>query len=157
MINTIQGSPRAERLRLAIVESRFNGFITSRLLDTAVDTLERLGADEKKIAVYRVPESFEIPLAARRLASGRKWDAVICLGALIKGDTPHFDFIAASVTQGIAQAAADTGVPISFGVITANSLEQAIDRADAKSGNKGADAAMSPVEMVNLLKSIETG
>jgi 6,7-dimethyl-8-ribityllumazine synthase len=155
--NTIQGTLKADHLHFAIVVGRFNDFVSNRLVSGAIDTLERLGADEKHISVFKVPGSFEIPMAARRLAKTGKWDAVICLGTLIKGETPHFDFIATAVAREIAQAACETGVPISFGVITAGSLEQAIDRAGAKSGNKGADAAMCAVEMANLLKSIEAG
>lgn len=157
MANIIQGTLRADQLKFALVVGRFNEIISGRLLAGAIDTLERLGAAEKDISVFKVPGSFEIPMAARRLASSGKWDAVICLGALIKGETPHFDFIATAVAKEIAQASTETGVPISFGVITAGSLEQALDRAGAKSGNKGADAAMCAVEMVNLLKQIEAG
>lgn len=150
----VQGALRAEGLSIAVVVSRFNEFVTSRLLAGALDALERLGADEKKIAVYKVPGSLELPLVAKRLAATRKWDAIICLGTIIRGETPHFDLVAGEAAKGIALAALETGVPIIFGVITADTLEQAINRAGAKSGNKGFEAAMAAVEMANLYREL---
>jgi len=147
-----KGELNAKGLRLAIVVSRFNSFITERLLSGALDALERAGADEKKIEVVRVPGSFEIPVAAKRLAETGRYDALICLGCIIRGDTQHFDFLSAEVTRGIQLAAVETGVPLAFGVLTTDTLEQAIDRAGAKSGNKGAEVALSAVEMATLLK-----
>ncbi|UCF29834.1 MAG: 6,7-dimethyl-8-ribityllumazine synthase [bacterium] len=151
---TVEGKLDASGLKIAIIASRFNDFITDRLIDGAVDCLVRHGAGEDLVSVIRVPGSFELPLAARRVSESKSFDAVICLGALIRGQTPHFDFIAAEVTKGISQVSLETGVPIAFGVITADSLEQAVDRAGAKAGNKGFEAAASAIEMVNLLKEI---
>ena len=147
-----KGELNAKGLRLAIVVSRFNSFITERLLSGALDALERAGADEKRIEVVRVPGSFEIPVAAKRLAETGRYDALVCLGCIIRGDTQHFDFISAEVTRGIQLAAVETGVPLAFGVLTTDTLEQAIDRAGAKSGNKGAEVALSAVEMATLLR-----
>jgi len=141
-------------LRLGIVVSRFNNFITERLLEGALDALKRHGVYERDISIYRVPGSFEIPLLAKRLAGSSRFDAVICLGALIRGQTPHFDYISAEVTKGLAQVSLDSGVPVAFGVITADSIEQAIERAGTKMGNKGFEAAMSAIEMANLLKEV---
>jgi 6,7-dimethyl-8-ribityllumazine synthase len=148
-----KGNLAAKGLRLAIVVSRFNSFITERLLSGALDALGRAGADEKKVEVVRVPGSFEIPVAAKTLAQSGRYDAVITLGCIIRGETQHFDFISAEVTRGIQLAALETGLPISFGVLTTDTLEQAVDRAGAKSGNKGAEVALAAVEMANLLKS----
>ena len=136
--------------KYAIVVSRFNDFITSRLLEGAVDALRRHGVEDKEIEVARVPGSFEIPYAASRLAGGKSCDAVICLGALIRGATPHFDYIASEVSKGISQTALSTGIPVIFGVITADTIEQAVERAGTKAGNKGAEAAVAAIEMVNL-------
>ncbi|HOW56257.1 MAG TPA: 6,7-dimethyl-8-ribityllumazine synthase [Syntrophorhabdaceae bacterium] len=147
-----EGKLNAKGFRFAIVVSRFNSFITDRLLEGALDALKRHGADEKKIDVYRVPGSFEIPLAAKLLAKKKEIDAIVCLGAVIKGATPHFHYVASEVTKGIAQSSLDAGKPISFGIITSDSIEQAIERAGTKSGNKGYDAAMSAIEMVNLIR-----
>ena len=147
-----QGRLKAEGFRFAVVASRWNDFLTSRLVEGALDALERLGADEKSVTLYRVPGSFEIPLLARKLAASGKHDAVICLGTVIRGQTPHFEYIAGEVTKGIAQAGMETGVPVLFGIVTADTLEQAIDRAGVKAGNKGFEAAMSAVELVNLYK-----
>jgi 6,7-dimethyl-8-ribityllumazine synthase len=151
---SIEGKLDATGLKTAIVASRFNDFVTTKLIEGAVDCLSRHGAAEKEITVIRVPGSFELPLAAKKAASSGKFDAVICLGALIRGQTPHFDYIAAEVTKGIAQVSLDTGVPVTFGVITADTLEQAVDRAGAKSGNKGFEAALGAVEMADLLRQI---
>lgn len=150
----VEGKLDAKGLRVAIVASRFNDFITSRLIDGAVDCLLRHGASEKDISVLRVPGSFEIPLAAKKVAGGGKVDAVVCLGALIRGQTPHFEYISAEVTKGVAQVALDAGMPVTFGVVTADTLEQAVDRAGAKSGNKGFEAALGAIEMANLLRSL---
>ena len=151
---TIQGHLNSSGMRFAIVASRFNEFVTSRLLGGAIDALERTGAEDANITVVRVPGSFEIPLAAKRLAASKKYDAVICIGTLIRGDTPHFEFISSEVTKGISAVSLETEVPVAFGVLTADSVEQAIDRAGLKSGNKGFEAAMSAIEMVNLIKQI---
>ena len=150
MGKVFEGKLLAKGLRFGIVISRFNEFITSKLLDGCLDALKRHDADEKNLDIVWVPGAFEIPFAANKLASSKKYDAVICLGAVIKGDTPHFDYIAAEVTKGIASTGLKTGVPVVFGVITTDNLEQAIERAGTKSGNKGAEAAMTAIEMANL-------
>jgi 6,7-dimethyl-8-ribityllumazine synthase len=149
---THQGKFKAEGFRFAIIVSRWNDFITSRLLEGALDALDRLGAGDDSVEVYKVPGSFEIPLLALKVAESGKFDAVICVGTIIRGQTPHFDYIAGEVTKGIGQAGMQTGVPVVYGIVTADSLEQAIDRAGAKQGNKGFEAAMSAVELVNLYK-----
>jgi len=151
----IEGTLRADGLRFAIVASRWNDLIVSQLIQGADDALRRLGADQEAITTVRVPGSFEIPLAAKRCAASGDFHAVICVGAIIRGETPHFDYLAASVTNGIASAASETGVPVSYGIITADTVEQAINRAGVKAGNKGFEAAMSAVEMANLLKQID--
>ncbi len=147
-----QGRLNAAGFRFAIVSSRWNDFLTARLVEGALDALERLGADQNSIEHFRVPGSFEIPLTAQKVAESNRFDAVICLGAIIRGQTPHFDYVAGEAAKGIAQAAMKTGVPVLFGVVTADTLEQAIDRAGAKAGNKGFEAAMSAIELVNLYK-----
>ena len=154
MSQVLEGALRADGMRFAIVASRWNDLIVSRLVGGAEDALTRLGAQADAVTLARVPGSFEIPLAAKRLAESGRFDAIICVGAVIRGETPHFDYIAAEVTKGIASASMETGVPISYGIITANTVEQAIDRAGVKAGNKGFEAAMSAVEMVNLLRAI---
>jgi len=141
-------------MRFAIVVSRFNAFITERLLLSAVDGLLRSGAKKKDIALVRVPGAFEIPLAARKLAETKKYDAIICLGCLLRGDTAHYDVIVNEVTRGIGQSAQETGVPHAFGVLTCETLEQAIDRAGLKMGNKGFEAALAAVEMASLTKAV---
>lgn len=146
----IEANLLAEGRRFAIVVSRFNDFISDKLLSGALDALVRSGANDADIEVVRVPGSFEIPLIAKKLAAGGKYDAVICLGAVIRGSTPHFDYVSAEVSKGIASAGMDTGVPIIFGVITTDTIEQAIERAGTKAGNKGWDAAVSAIEMANL-------
>lgn len=151
MPNERKGNLDARGLRLAVIVSRFNSFITERLLAGALDALARAGADEKQIEVVRVPGSFEIPVTAKQLAQTGRYHALITLGCIIRGDTQHFDYISAEVTRGIQQAAVMTGVPIAFGVLTTDTLEQAIDRAGAKSGNKGAETALAAVELANLL------
>ncbi|PIU83385.1 MAG: 6,7-dimethyl-8-ribityllumazine synthase [Elusimicrobia bacterium CG06_land_8_20_14_3_00_38_11] len=150
MGKVFEGKLSAKGLRFGIVISRFNEFITSKLFDGCLDALKRHDADEKNLDIVWVPGSFEIPFAANKFASSKKYDAVICLGAVIKGDTPHFDYIASEVAKGIASTGLKTGVPVVFGVITTDTLEQAIERAGTKSGNKGADAAMTAIEMANL-------
>jgi 6,7-dimethyl-8-ribityllumazine synthase len=150
MPRTLEGNLNAKGLKVAIVASRFNDFIVSRLVSGATDCLVRHGAEPDAITLVRVPGSFEIPVAARRVAAARKHDAVVALGVLIRGETPHFDVIAAEVARGLGQAAADTGVPVAFGVVTAESTEQAMERAGGKMGNRGWEAAMSAIEMANL-------
>lgn len=152
--HVIEGALRAEGLRFAIVASRWNDLIVSRLIDGAQDALLRLGTRENDLTLVRVPGSFEIPLAAKKLAASGRYDAVICVGAVIRGETPHFDYIAAEVTKGITAAALATDVPVAYGIITADTVEQAINRAGVKAGNKGFEAAMSAVEMANLLKEL---
>jgi len=153
-MKVIQGELNAELLRFGIVVSRFNDFITSKLLDGAVDALVRHGASEDDIEVVKVPGSFEIPLVAKKMAEKGGYSAVICLGAVIRGATPHFDYVAAEVSKGVAQASLETGVPIAFGVITADTIEQAVERAGSKAGNKGWDAAITAIEMAQVLKRI---
>ncbi len=153
---TTEGTLDAKGLRFAILVSRFNSFVTERLLSGALDALARTGAAEDDIEIVRVPGSWEMPIAAAELARQKRHDGIICLSAVIRGDTPHFDYIAAEVAKGLAQTALETGVPVSFGVLTTNTLEQAIDRAGAKSGNKGFDAAMSAVETANLMAQIRS-
>ncbi len=155
MVKTIQGELIAKGKHFGIVVSRFNDFITKRLLDAALDTLIRHGAKESEIEVAWVPGSFEIPLIANRMARSKKYNAVICLGTVIRGATPHFEYIANEAAKGIARINLDTGIPTVFGIITADNIEQAIERAGTKEGNKGKDAALSAIEMVNLLGSIK--
>ena len=147
-----EGRLNAEAFRFAIVASRWNELISARLVEGALDALKRLGAQDNNVSLYRVPGSFEIPLLALRLGESRKFDAIICLGTIIRGQTPHFDYIAAEVTRGISQAGLKTGLPVVFGIITADTIDQAIDRAGVKLGNKGFEAAMTAVELVNLYK-----
>jgi 6,7-dimethyl-8-ribityllumazine synthase len=154
MAKVIEGQLSATGLRFAIVVSRFNSFITERLLAGAMDALERSGAGADMVDVIKVPGSWEVPMVAREVARQHRYDAVICLAAVIRGETPHFDYVAAEAAKGIAQVAAETGVPVAFGVLTTNTLEQAIDRAGAKGGNKGFDAAMTAIEMANLLRTL---
>jgi 6,7-dimethyl-8-ribityllumazine synthase len=149
---TIQGRLSAEGIRVAIVAGRWNDFVVSRLVSGSLDALERLGASSDSITIIRVPGSFELPMAARRVAASGNFDAVICLGVVIRGETSHNEYIAAEVFKGIAQVSLETNLPISLGVVTADNLEQAIDRAGAKSGNKGFEAAMTAVELVNLYR-----
>jgi len=149
------GKMVAKGKNFGIVVSRFNEFISQKLLDGALDVLRRHDADEDRIEIFWVPGCFEIPFVARKMALSKKYDAILCLGAVIRGDTPHFDYIASQVAKGIAQTALATGVPTLFGIITADNLEQAIERAGTKAGNKGADAALSAIEMVNLVSVME--
>jgi 6,7-dimethyl-8-ribityllumazine synthase len=150
----IEGEIQAKGLKFGIVMSRFNDFITSRLLDGAVDALIRHGAQEGDIEIVKVPGSFEIPLAAKKLASKGMYNAIICLGTVIRGATPHFDYVAAEVSKGIAAASLETGVPIAFGIITSDTIEQAIERAGSKAGNKGWDAAITAIEMAQVIKKL---
>ena len=152
-----QGKLTAKGFRFAIIESRWNSFLTSKLTEGALDGLERLGADENSVEVFKVPGSFELPLTAQKIASGGKFDAVICIGVVIRGETPHFDYVAGEAAKGVGQAAMQTGIPILFAVVTADTLEQAINRSGVKSGNKGFEAAMSAVEIVNLYKTLGGG
>ncbi len=151
MPQVTEGNLDARGMKFAIVVARFNSVVSDRLLDGALDALRRTGADLDAVDIVKVPGSWEIPLTVRTLASGRKYDAIIALGAVIRGGTPHFDYVAGQAASGIAQAAVDTGVPVAFGVLTADTMEQAIDRAGGKSGNKGFDAAMTAIEMASLL------
>ncbi len=149
-----EGNLLAQGLRFGIVISRFNDFICDRLLGGALDALRRSGCDEESVDTFKVPGAFEIPLVAKKVASSGRYDAVICLGAVIRGATPHFDYVANEVSKGVASVSLDCNVPIAFGVLTTDTLEQAIERAGSKAGNKGWDAAMAAIEMANLLKSI---
>jgi 6,7-dimethyl-8-ribityllumazine synthase len=155
MGRTLEGRLIGEGLTFAIVVSRFNEFITGKLLEGAEDALARHGVDLADVDVAWVPGSFEIPLAAKRLATTGRYHAVICLGAVIRGATPHFDYVAAEVSKGVANTSLQTGVPIIFGVLTTDTIEQAIERAGTKAGNKGFDAAEAAIEMANLLQAIE--
>jgi len=147
-----QGKLQAKGLKIGIIVSRFNQFISERLLEGALDALQKLGAEEKDISVYKVPGSFEIPVIAGKLAKMKKVDGIVCLGAIIRGDTPHFDFLSAEVTKGLAQVSMDEGLPVSFGILTVDTIEQGIERAGTKSGNKGWDAVFSVVETLSLIK-----
>jgi 6,7-dimethyl-8-ribityllumazine synthase len=152
--SVIEGKLKAEGFRFAIIVSRFNDFICSRLVEGAMDALMRHGASEKNVVLVKVPGAFEMPLVAKKLAESNKYDVVICLGAVIRGATPHFDYVAAEVSKGIANVALDSNIPITFGVLTTDTLEQAIERAGSKSGNKGYEAAMASIEMANLFKEL---
>ena len=151
-MRTYEGKLQAKGFRIGIVVSRFNQLLSGRLLEGALDALKKLGAEDADVTVYKVPGAFEIPLLAKKLAAAKKVDGIVCLGALVRGDTPHFDFLSAEVTKGLAQIALEDGVPVSFGVLTVDTLEQGLERAGTKSGNKGWDAAFSLVETLNLLK-----
>lgn len=150
----LEGKLLAEGQRIGIVAGRFNEFITAKLLGGAVDAFVRHGGDENNLEVAWVPGAFEIPLVAKKMAESKKYDAVVCLGAVIRGATPHFDMVATEVTKGVAQAGIQTGVPVIFGILTTDSIEQAVERAGTKAGNKGFDAVSSAIEMVNLLRQI---
>ncbi|MCD6288688.1 MAG: 6,7-dimethyl-8-ribityllumazine synthase [Candidatus Hydrogenedentes bacterium] len=154
MPNIIEGQLLAENKSFGIVVSRFNEFISGKLLEGAIDCLKRHGVDDESVDVAWVPGSFEVPIVAKRMAASGKYDAVICLGAVVRGATPHFDYIAAEVSKGIATAAISTDVPIAYGIITCDTLEQAVERADTKMGNKGFDAAATAIEMANLLDKL---
>ncbi len=154
MPNTIQGKLNAEGIRVAIIASRWNDFVVSRLIGGATDAIERLGGSTDAITIIRVPGSFELPLAAKLAAATKKYDAIICLGVVLRGETSHNQYIAAEVFKGVAQVSLQTDLPIALGVVTADNLEQAIDRAGAKSGNKGFEAAMTAIELVNLYRQL---
>jgi 6,7-dimethyl-8-ribityllumazine synthase len=156
-MKTYEGKLQAKGFRIGIVLSRFNNFITGKLLDGALDALKKLGAEETDIAIYKVPGSFEIPFVAKKLAKSGKVDGIVCLGALIRGDTPHFDFLSAEVTKGLAQISIEDGLPVSFGILTVETIEQAMERAGAKAGNKGWDAVFSLIETLNLMKDAKLG
>lgn len=155
MVKTIEGDFSASTARYAIVVARFNGFIVESLLAGALDALKRHGVSENNITVVRVPGAFEMPVAVKKLAKQGGSDAIIALGAVIRGATPHFDYVAGQCASGLAAVASETGVPVAFGVLTTDTIEQAIERAGTKSGNKGADAAMTALEMVSLLRNLE--
>jgi 6,7-dimethyl-8-ribityllumazine synthase len=155
MPKVVEGRLSAQGFRFAVVVSRFNDFICSRLMEGAVDALSRHGCEDENIVIIRVPGAFEMPLAARKMVGTTQYDAVICLGAVIRGATPHFDYVAAEVSKGIASVALESEIPVTFGVLTTDNLEQAIERAGSKSGNKGYEAAMAAIEMVNLFKELQ--
>ena len=152
---TIEGSLKADGVRFGLVLGRFNNFITDKLLEGAVDCLKRHGATQDKISVAYVPGSMEIPLVALKMAKSNNYDAIICLGAVIRGETPHFDYVAAESSKGVAKVGMDTGLPVIYGIITSDTIEQAVERAGTKAGNKGWDAAMAAIEMVNLYREME--
>jgi 6,7-dimethyl-8-ribityllumazine synthase len=154
MPKIIEGKIVAKGMKFGIVASRFNDFICGRLIEGTIDALMRAGTEEKDISIYKVPGSFELPLTAKKLAKSGRFDAIICLGAIIRGATPHFEYISAEVSKGIASVGLETEVPVVFGVLTTDTIEQAIERAGTKSGNKGADAAMTAIEIVDLFKKI---
>lgn len=154
MPEIIEGKIIARGMRFGIAASRFNDFITARLIDGALDAIVRAGGDEKDVRIVRVPGAFELPLATKKMAKSGKYDAVICLGAVIRGATPHFEYVSSEVAKGIAMVSLETEVPVAFGVLTTDTIEQAIERAGAKMGNKGWDAAMSAIEMVDLFRNM---
>lgn len=154
MPEIVEGHLSAEGFRFAIIVSRFNDFICSKLTEGAMDALLRHGCKEDQVFLVRVPGAFEMPLAAKRVAQSGKYDAVICLGAVIRGSTPHFDYVAAEVSKGLANVGLESNIPVTFGVLTTDNLEQAIERAGSKSGNKGYDAAMAAIEMADLFKKL---
>ncbi len=152
-MDTYQGELQAKGLKVGIILSRFNQFISDRLLEGALDALNKLGAEDKDISIYKVPGSFEVPMLAKKLAKTKKMDGILCLGVLIRGDTPHFDFLSAEVTKGLAQVSIEEELPVSFGILTVETIEQGIERAGSKAGNKGYDAAFALVETLNLVKN----
>jgi 6,7-dimethyl-8-ribityllumazine synthase len=154
MPKIIEGKIVAKGMKFGVVASRFNEFISGRLIEGAVDALTRAGAEEKEIQIVKVPGAFELPLAAKKMAKSGRYDAIICLGAVIRGATPHFEYISAEVTKGIAVVGLETEVPVAFGVLTTDTIEQAIERAGTKAGNKGWDAALTAIEMVDLFKKL---
>ena len=154
MVRYIEGEPNASGLKIGIVVSRFNDFITSHLLSGALEALGQHGADEGDIEVVHVPGAFEIPMAAKKLCDAKKYDAVVCLGAVIRGATPHFDYVAGEAARGVATIAREAGIPVVFGVLTTDNVEQAVERAGGKSGNKGVDAALAAVEMATLYRKL---
>ncbi len=154
MVKLIEGNLIAKGKKFAVIASRFNSFITDKLVEGALDALKRHDAEEKDISIIKVPGAFEIPYLAAKIAKSKKYDAIICVGAIIRGNTPHFDYVAAEAAKGVAAASLDSGVPVIFGILTTDSIEQAIERAGTKAGNKGADAALSAIEMANLYEKI---
>lgn len=154
MVNVIEGNLKADGKKFAIVVARFNSFISEKLLEGALDSLLRSGAIEEDIDVVRVPGAFEIPLVAKKLAGSQKYDALICLGVVIRGATPHFDVVVSEVSKGSAQVGLETGVPVLFGVLTTETIEQAIERSGTKAGNKGAEVAIAAIEMANLVANL---
>jgi len=154
-LRTLEGDLAARDLRVAIVAARFNEFVVERLVSGAIDALVRHGASEKSLELVRVPGAFDMPLVVRRLALSKRYDLVVALGAVIKGETAHFDFVAGECASGLSRIALESGVPVGFGVLTCETLEQAIDRAGGKAGNKGAEAALAALEMANLLKRLD--
>ena len=154
MPKIIEGKLEAKGLRFGLLVSRFNSFVSDRLVEGAIDALVRHGAAEDDISIVRVPGAFEIPPAAKQMATSGAYDAIVCLGAVIRGATPHFDYVSAEVSKGIASVSIDCGLPVAFGVLTTDTIEQAIERAGSKAGNKGFDAAMAAVEMANLYKAL---
>lgn len=154
-ISTIEGDLVVRDARIALVVSRFNSFVVESLLEGAIDCLKRHGAEDQSLQIVRIPGAFEMPLAVKRVVASKKYDAVIALGAVIRGGTPHFEYVAGECTKGLAQVSMEYDIPVSFGVLTVDSIEQAIERAGTKAGNKGAEAAMSAIEMVNLLRQID--
>jgi 6,7-dimethyl-8-ribityllumazine synthase len=151
-MKTYEGKLQAKGFKIGIVLSRFNGFLTGELLNGALDALKKLGAEDADVTVYKVPGSFEVPQIAKKLAKAGKVDGIVCLGALIRGDTPHFDVLSAEVTKGLAQIALEDGVPIAFGILTVETIEQGIERSGTKAGNKGWDAVFSLIETLNLVR-----
>lgn len=154
MPNIIEGKLDAKGLRVGLLVSRFNSFVSDRLVEGAIDALLRHGAEKEDIHVVRVPGAFEIPPAAKQMAESGRFDAIVCLGAVIRGATPHFDYVSAEVSKGIASVSMEAGIPVAFGVLTTDTIEQAIERAGSKAGNKGFDAAMAAIEMANLYKAL---
>ena len=154
MPEVIEGKLDAKGLRVGLLVSRFNSFVSDRLVEGAIDALLRHGAGQDDIHIVRVPGAFEIPPAARKMAASARYDAIICLGAVIRGATPHFDYVSAEVSKGVASVSIDSGIPVLFGVLTTDTIEQAIERAGSKAGNKGFDAAMAAIEMANLYKAL---
>jgi 6,7-dimethyl-8-ribityllumazine synthase len=152
----IEGELLARDLRFAFVAARFNDFVVEPLIRGAIDALKRHGSSEKQIEIVRVPGAFDIPIVARKLALSRRYDALIALGAVVRGQTPHFDYVAGECASGLARIALESGIPIAFGVLTTDTMEQAVDRAGGKAGNKGADAALAAIEMANLLRRLDT-
>ena len=153
-IQEIEGQLAVRGVRIALLVSRFNSFIVESLLSGAVDTLKRHGAEERELQIVRVPGAYEMPIAAKRLAASQRYDAIIALGAVIRGGTPHFEYVAGECTKGLSQVSLQHDIPIAFGVLTVDSIEQAIERAGSKAGNKGAEAALSAIEMINVLREI---
>ena len=155
-IKTLEGDLQCRELRFAVLAARFNEFVVDQLVKGAVDTLRRHGASDKQIEIVRVPGAFDMPVVARKLALSKRYDAIVALGAVIKGATAHFDYVAGECAGGLARVANDTGVPVAFGVLTTDTIEQAIERGGTKAGNKGADAAVTALELANLLRKIES-